>query len=145
LPKREVPTVFAGGLLSPDALLHEAERHVALSGVGELVEYTRSLGEPLQAACLVNYRRLSWQEHDASLRLTVDLGLSFFSPPADLWQRERALVKGSLGPPRAQEPMAVLEVKRRGPMPGWLSVALEQAGVAPVAFSKFVAAAGAVS
>lgn len=145
LPKREVPAVFGGGTLSADALLHEGERQMALAGVSELVEYTRSLGEPLQAACLVNYRRLSWQDQDASLRLTVDLGLSFFAPPSDLWQRERALVKSSLGRARAQEPLAVLEVKRRGPLPGWLSEALEQAAVAPVAFSKFVAAAGAVS
>jgi hypothetical protein len=145
LPKREVPTVFAGGQLSPDALLHEAELHVALSGVSELVDYTRSLGEPLHAACLVNYRRLSWQDPNASLRLTVDLGLSFFEPPSDLWSRERALVKSTLGRARAQEPKAVVEVKRRGPVPAWLSEALDRAEATPVSFSKFVAASGALS
>jgi hypothetical protein len=145
LPKREVPVVFAGGTLSGEALLHEAEREAALAGVNDLVDYTDRLGEPLVASCLVNYRRLSWQLPDSSLRITVDIDLSFYSAPRDLWHRERALVRSLLGAPAAAEPRLVIEVKRRSALPGWLIQALEQSRAEPVSFSKFVAAAGAVN
>jgi hypothetical protein len=144
LPKREVPVVFAGGCISGEALLHEAERETAMLGVSELVDYTQQLGEPLNANCLVNYRRLSWQEPDGSLRITVDVDLSFYPAPGDLWSRERALVRSLLGVPSASEPRLVIEVKRRAALPGWLSDALETCQAESVSFSKFVNAAGAV-
>lgn len=144
LPKRDIPAVFGGGQLSGDALLHEAEKETALAGVTELVEYSEQLGEPLSASCLVNYRRLSYQDADSSLRITVDLGLAFYAVPADLWSREHALVRATLGAPRAGEARAVIEVKRRTTLPTWLAQALDAAGAEPAAFSKFVAAAGVV-
>ncbi|HWA71154.1 MAG TPA: VTC domain-containing protein [Polyangiaceae bacterium] len=144
LPKREIPAVFGGGGISGDALLHEAERETALAGVSELVEYGERLGEPLTANCLVNYRRLSFQEPDGSLRITVDLGLAFYAVPSDLWSREQALVRGALGRARSNEQCAVVEVKRRMALPAWLTQTLDAAGAKPAAFSKFVAAAGVV-
>ena len=53
----------------------------------------------MQADCLVNYRRLPWQDADGKLRVTLDVGLELFAPPADLWQRRHALVRESLGTP----------------------------------------------
>lgn len=144
LPKREIPVVFGGGGISGEALLHEAEREAALAGVSELVEYSERLGEPLTANCLVNYRRLSYQEPDGSLRITVDLGLAFYAVPSDLWSRERALVRGAFGRARSNEPNAVVEVKRRAALPVWLTETLTAAEAKPAVFSKFVAAAGVV-
>jgi hypothetical protein len=144
LPKCEIPAVFGGGGISGDALLHEAEKETALAGVSELVEYSERLGEPLVANCLVNYRRLSYQEPDGSLRVTVDLGLAFYAVPPDLWSREQALVRGALGRACSNEKSAVVEVKRRAALPAWLVQALDSAGARPASFSKFVAAAGVV-
>jgi hypothetical protein len=144
LSKRDVPEVFGGGRVSPEALIVESEREAALEGLTDLAEYVAELGEPLEASCLVNYRRISWQDAAGALRVTLDLGLAFFDPPADLWHRTKALVRGGLGSPRGIEPHAVLEVKRRAPMPSWLACALENAQVRPAGFSKFVAAAGVV-
>jgi hypothetical protein len=144
LPKREVPRVFRGDCLSTEALWLEAEREATVAGLTDIAEYVECLGEPLSASVLVNYRRLSWQNPDSTLRITLDLGLAFFAPPEDLWNREQALVRHLLGPQRGAEREAVLEIKRRGPIPGWLHEALDRIGVQPCSFSKFVAAARAV-
>ena len=148
LPKRDVPACLDGGRVVPEALAlpvsgvvpAESER----AGIREIVAYCRALGEPLAATCLVNYRRLSWQEPDGDLRVTLDSELAFYGVPDDLWQRRRALVRDALGTARASEPRAVLEIKCRGAQPGWLASFLGRATVDPVRFSKFVAAAGVV-
>ncbi len=144
LPKCDVPSVFSGQDLSASALLHEAERDESLLGAREMAGYSRSLGEALRADCLVNYRRLSWQEPNGSLRVTLDLGLAFYPAPADLWSRSSALVRSSLGRASGMESCAVLEIKRLAPLPGWLEQALRQTGASPTHFSKFVAAGKAV-
>jgi hypothetical protein len=88
--------------------------------LAEVVRLCASCRQPLAADCLVNYRRQAWQDDDGELRLTIDTGLSFFAPPADLWQRRKALVRESLGPAVATEARRVLEIKTRGPAPSWL-------------------------
>jgi hypothetical protein len=148
LAKREVPLFFAhtasrrGSASAPSF-----ERSGKLESQGELeaVEaYLRELDEPLEATCLVNYRRVSWQSPDAALRVTLDLGLSYYAPPADLFTRERPLERRLLGRPASVLDAAVLEVKERGAEPAWLGSAIRQARVAPVEFSKFVAATRSV-
>jgi hypothetical protein len=140
LPKQDVARFFAEGQVTADALALEEGGDV----LPEVVDTCRTLGEPLSAVCLVNYRRLSWQSDEAELRVTFDRGLASFAPPTDLWARRQALVRSALGAPAAQEPSGVLEVKRRGAMPGWLADCLVAIGVRPVPFSKFVAASRAV-
>jgi hypothetical protein len=146
VPKRAVPSLFQSGqvvaesLHSPEFGLDGAE----WSGLDAIVQYCKSLEEPLEASCLVNYRRLSFQSADGTLRVTIDLGLSFYGAPADLWTRQRALVRDGLGPPRGELAEAVVEVKSRAATPSWLDRALGRAGVGAVHFSKFVAASGAV-
>ena len=145
LRKHEVPAFFSHApntseSLEPAAPATQPSAAPPGESLQEIVAFCRSLGEPLQAACLVNYRRLSWQSSDAHLRVTVDLGLSFFAPPADLWTRERALVRSTLGQVRGSERNAVLEIKRHDDVPRWLLAALERAGVQAVPFSKFGAA-----
>jgi len=132
----------------PDALALPASGVVPAdserAGIREIVAYCRALGEPLAATCLVNYRRLSWQQPDGDLRVTLDSDLAFYAVPEDLWQRRRALVRETLGAARSNEPRAVLEIKRRGAQPAWLESFLGGANVESVRFSKFVTAASAV-
>lgn len=141
--KKDMPRVLQAHTLSAEALL-EAERETAVAGLSELADYVRSLGEPLTANALVNYRRLSWQNAESTLRVTLDLGLCFHAPPNDLWTRDQALVRSALASARHPFGFAVLEVKRRAEFPGWLENTLSEAKLEPHAFSKFVAAARAI-
>jgi hypothetical protein len=150
LRKHEVPAFFAQGKRTPDSIVPPQLGDEPLAAgldeeLLEIVDYCQSLPEPLAAACLVNYRRLSWQSADAHLRVTVDLGLTFYAPPADLWSRERALVRNTLGPARGGLDQAVLEIKRHDALPTWLDAALDRARVHPAQFSKFETASREVA
>jgi hypothetical protein len=150
LRKQEVPAFFNYGKRTPDSIVPPQLGEEPLAAgfdpeLQEIVDYCKSLDEPLEAACLVNYRRLSWQSADAHLRVTVDLGLTFYASPADLWTREHALVRNTLGPPRGGQNKAVLEIKRHSALPTWLDAALDRAGVQPMPFSKFESASRVVS
>jgi hypothetical protein len=140
LPKQDVAQFFTEGRVTPE-VLELVEGDEALR---EVIAVCRSIGDPLSAVCLVNYRRLSWQSDEAELRVTFDRGLASFAPLSDLWSRRQALVRNTLGAPAAQETSGVLEVKRRGAIPGWLAECLARLGVEPVPFSKFVTAARAL-
>lgn len=149
LRKSEVQTFFVEGRVTPDAFaLPEASNRGTGSpgtdqGLREILEHCRRLDEPLSASALVNYRRLSWQASDGGLRVTIDLGLAYYAPPPDLWSRDRALVRTSLGPAVGREARAVLEVKHHAALPQWLASALAGTGVRPMPFSKFVEASRA--
>lgn len=134
LPKCDVPHFFAGTAGAPDA-----------DDTKKLIEsYCKSLNEPLEASCVVSYRRLSWQLPDGTLRVTLDLDLAFFAPPGDLFTRVEPLERSRLGVPAQVHDRAVLEVKKRGAMPAWLEHALARSAAEPSRFSKFVAASHAV-
>ena len=105
-----------------------------------MVAFTATLNEPLVPSCLVNYRRLAFEDGQAALRVTVDLDVAFYTPPADLWERKRALVRGSFGPAVNRAPGCLIELKQRAAQPAWLTRALEDLGARPEAFSKFSAA-----
>jgi hypothetical protein len=143
LAKSDMPRVLQAHTLCAEALL-ETDRDTAVVGLSELADYVQCLGEPLTANTLVNYRRLSWQNPESTLRVTLDLGLSFHAPPADLWTRDQALVRSALGSARHPFGFAVLEVKRRAALPSWLEATLADAKLEPQSFSKFVAAARAI-
>jgi hypothetical protein len=114
------------------------------SDADALIEHVRAQQERVVPSAIVNYRRFSFQNPDSTLRVTIDVGLSFFRVPADLFRRTRPLSRSELGTPAGIEQRAVVEVKRRTPLPGWLEQALNAAGAGPQSFSKFVAASGAV-
>jgi VTC domain len=109
-----------------------------------LIAHVHAQAERIAPSAIVNYRRLSFQNQDSTLRVTIDVGLAFFPVPADLFRRARPLSKSELGKPAGVEQRAVVEVKRRSPLPGWLEQALAQSAGGAVTFSKFVAASEAI-
>jgi hypothetical protein len=146
IPKRDVPAFFANATITPEMVKIQEETYgrdarAVLSAVAELCA---SCAEPMRADCLVNYRRLAWQDPEGELRVTVDSSLAFFAPPDDLWARDWALVRQSLGPSVGAEPRRVLEVKSHGDPPAWMIELLRAEKVEALAFSKFDAASSAV-
>lgn len=146
LPKRDLPAFFGQGLVTAEMIglqqpLYGGDGEAVLR---EIAAYCARYPEPFRADCLAHYRRLPWQDDEGNLRVTLDVGLEFFVPPPDLWQREDPLVRESLGQPCGQEAQAVLEVKARGEPPEWLEQLLGQVGARRVPFSKFEEASRAV-
>lgn len=146
IPKHDLPVFFASGRITSAMLeIQEAkygvEARTVLDSLAKLVD---QCGAPLAADCLVNYRRHAWQDAAGDLRITIDSGLAFFAPPNDLWARDWALVRQTLGTPVAEEPHRILEVKMQGAPPAWLGDLLARLDIASVPFSKFEAASSAV-
>ena len=146
LPKRDVPAFFAHGEITTEMVeIQEAsfggEARRVLEAVAALCA---SCGEPLHADCLVNYRRQAWQDESGELRVTLDRDLAFFRPPPDLWTREWALLRATLGTPVAKDSRRVLEIKLRNETPGWLAELLARLAISTEAFSKFEAASSAI-
>lgn len=146
IPKRDVPEFFRHGRITAEMIDIEQQRHGdrAAATLEAVAKLCASCAEPLRADCLVNYRRTAWQDPPGELRVTIDTGLGFFAPPADLWDRNWALVRPTLGAPVALEPRRVLEVKSLGEQPSWLADLLRSRDVVATSFSKFEAASGAV-
>jgi len=146
IPKQDVPAFFAEGRITPEMVDIQTEAYGSdARGVLDAVaELCARCEEPLRADCLVNYRRTAWQDEAGELRVTIDTGLAFYHPPADLWSRSWALVRPTLGPTVASEQRRVLEIKSRAALPGWLVDALDAHQIRPAAFSKFQAASAAV-
>jgi len=109
-----------------------------------LIAHVRAQQERVGPSAVVNYRRVSYQNDDSTLRVTIDVSLSYFRVPVDLFRRTRPLSRSELGTPVGRESRAVVEVKRRSALPSWLEQALSDAGAGPQSFSKFVAASGAI-
>ena len=146
LPKRDVPAFFARGEVTPEMVQiqeasHGAEARSVLEAVRDLCS---SCSEPLRADCLVNYRRKAWQDAAGELRVTLDSGLAYYRPPDDLWDREWALLRSTLGTPVASAEHRVLEIKSRADQPAWLKELLQTQGIQLASFSKFEAASSAV-
>jgi hypothetical protein len=145
LPKRDVAAFFAQGLITAEMIelqrpLHGAAGEAVLR---EIAAACGSHGEPFRADCLANYRRLPWQDADGRLRVTLDVGLEFYAPPPDLWQRDHALVRESLGPARGRQTSGVLEID--GPRPPWLAELLARFKAERRDYSKFEEASLAVN
>lgn len=146
IPKRDVPAFFAQGRITAEMIaiqetVHGADARAVLDSVAELCA---RCAEPLRADCLVNYRRHAWQDAAGELRITIDSALAFFAPPADLWNRDWALVRPTLGTPIASESHRVLEIKSHGDAPEWLTSLLDQNAIRAQPFSKFEAASSAI-
>lgn len=146
IPKKDVPSFFNQGVITSEMIGIQQAHYGASSEavLREIAEYCGRYGEPMQADCLVNYRRMPWQDDVGSLRVTLDVGLEYYAPPADLWQRNYALVRETLGPTKGREKRAVLEVKARGALPDWMAELIDTVKAERCPFSKFEEAARAV-
>lgn len=146
IPKHDVPAFFANATITPEMVKIQEETYGKEAGavLAAVATLCASCEEPMRADCLVNYRRAAWQDPAGDLRITIDSGLAFFAPPDDLWARDWALVRQTLGPTVGAEPRRVLEIKSHGELPGWLTELLRAERVEPLPFSKFDAASSAV-
>ena len=138
-PKSAAATLFEQNL-APELTSSQSEH----SDAEALIAHVRAQSERVVPSALVNYRRLSYQNPESTLRVTIDVGLAFFPVPNDLFRRTRPLSKSELGRPSGVEKRAVVEVKRLAPLPSWLEQALAESAGGAVSFSKFVAASEAV-
>ncbi len=146
LPKADVPAFFTRGQITQEMVqiqqaTHGEDARAVLDSVAQLC---RRLAEPVRADCLVNYRRVAWQDDAGELRITLDTDLAFYAPPDDLWTRAWALLRNTLGPAVASESRRVIEIKTRAAQPGWLVEALHAIRILETPFSKFDAASSAV-
>ena len=139
IPKADVPDFFGRGRITPEMVELQRPHHGEASSamLAEVAAICGRHGEPVQADCLVNYRRLAWQDDAGTLRLTLDLHLAFSRPPADLFARRQALVRETLGDAVGRDPRCVLEVKSLAAPPAWLQHALASVGARQVTYSKF--------
>jgi hypothetical protein len=144
IPKEQVPVFLQDGRITPQMVELQSPRlSDASSLMLELAQLCQHYGEAFEVDCLVNYRRVAYQDSSGHLRLTLDRNIEFYAPPKDLWTRKAALIRETLGTPMGALKGSILEVKSRGPIPTWLQEEL-QAAEASHGFSKFVAASGAV-
>jgi hypothetical protein len=143
LRKRDIPLVLGDGSFETSGL-SEIDKGAFPAEVGQIVSHCDALSEPLISDCLVNYRRLAWQDANGELRVTLDLDLGVFDAPSALWKRQKALVRASLGLPRLILTDGVLEVKGNGRQPRWIGELLREVDATPIPFSKFTLASASV-
>jgi len=125
-------------------LTREEARPSLLEADPELGEFWGHATRTLQPSCLVNYRRRSWQDELGTLRVTMDVELAYYAPPSVWPEAGIQLTRDALGEPAGRDGFALVEVKLRGGLPGWLVEALERGGALPISFSKFVRASQVV-
>jgi len=142
IPKRDVAGFFETFAVSAEMLelLRPEHGEAAASVLTEVASICGRYASPLRADCVVNYRRNAFQDEAGSLRVTLDRGVQFFTPPADLFTRDFALQRETLGEQAGQLASAVMEIKARGPLPAWLRRLVDDHGLEPQRFSKFVEA-----
>ena len=81
IPKTEVPAFLQSGrhhTRDDRACARRLRRRAASRCCARSPVTARATIEPLQADCLVNYRRMPWQDEAGHLRVTLDLGLEFY-------------------------------------------------------------------
>jgi hypothetical protein len=146
IPKHDVPAFFTRGEISAEMieLQTPAFGDAARSVLKAVAELCASCGEPLRADCLVNYRRKAWQDDAGQTRITLDREIAFYPPPADLWTREWALTRRTLGPATGSEARVIVEVKLLAEAPPWLAQLLAAHAMEPIRYSKFESAAACV-
>lgn len=163
IPKPDVPAFLSNGRITEEMVDVQLQQRTTDDGhshglnevAGQHGDKARSLlsevshlcqlyGEPFDVDCIVNYRRVAWQDERGLLRITLDRDVRFFPPPSDVWTRSFALTAETLGRPAAKLGHAIIEVKSRGTLPAWLESTLEATSAEASDFSKFVAASSHV-
>jgi hypothetical protein len=147
VPKHDVPGFLQDGRITEEMVDVQSERHgeKARQAMLDITKLCGLYGESFCVDCIVNYRRVAWQDPAGTLRLTLDRQVGFFDAPEDIWTRRFALIRETLGPARGVLDRAILEIKSRGELPDWLAEAIEEAHGERLDFSKFVSASRAVN
>ncbi len=146
VPKHDVPGFLSNGSITQEMVDLQSDRfgEKASEALAELARLCQLYGEPFDVDCVINYRRLAWQNEQGTLRLTLDRQVSFYAPPTDIWTRDFALIRETLGHPKGTLDRSILEVKSRGSLPDWLAAAIDAADGERLDFSKFVAGSDSV-
>lgn len=110
----------------------------------ELARIRARLGGTLVPSCVVSYRRLSFQDDRAALRITLDREVCAFAPRADLWSEHEVLSRQALGAPVHEVASCVLEIKSRVERPAWAAELLARFGAVPLPYGKFALASRAI-
>lgn len=101
----------------------------------EAFEEMRS-GRPLEPIFVVHYRRLTLQDKESRVRLTIDDMLSYHMPTRDLLTADPPICsRKDLPPPFLVEPNWIIEVKSIGTTPVWLDGILDPGR--QIQYSKF--------
>jgi hypothetical protein len=142
IPKGDVSAFFEDGVVSQAIrdIQRESQGAHADDVIEDLLALRTKFGEPLQASCMVNYRRIAFEDPAGSLRVTFDQRMACYAAPHALWQSNHALVRESLGPPVYEEPGYIMEIKALGDLPEWLRELLDETCAEQHTFSKFVTA-----
>ncbi|MDH5674887.1 MAG: polyphosphate polymerase domain-containing protein [Myxococcales bacterium] len=143
IPKHELHNFFTTGEASAEMLKLQRANASGAVAIEKLRRFATSLDEPLDASCVINYRRRAFQDPEGGLRVTLDYELSAFAPTAELF--EAPMVRQRLGRSVHDEPHCIVEVKTHQAMPAWLQAALLQQGAKQAPFSKFIMGSGAVT
>lgn len=154
IPRRSLQEAATTGSLTLEAILNAARRHDPESHefLQRLWRLQRRFRRPLQASCIVRYRRSAWQDQSGELRVTVDRDLRVAAPLSSGTQQSSDLLQAlALGAPDSKSTAMLLEVKYRGTLPPWLEQRLTSLPAAHLPnqptrpFSKFLAASEAVA
>jgi SPX domain protein involved in polyphosphate accumulation len=99
-----------------------------------------ALAKPVGPSVITRHRRLSFQDEQGRLRVTIDCNIAYFALPTRSFHLAEPLSAEALGNPVHVEPRALVEVKRRGTSPPWLDALLHEEAAPALTFSKFSAA-----
>jgi hypothetical protein len=144
VPKGELARWFPGAATPRTPVASRSSERECMTVAAELARLCGGLGGPLVPSCVVSYRRLSFQDPHAGLRITLDRDVCAFAPRADLFREDEVLSRHALGAPLLEEGGCVLEVKSLRPPPGWIAELLSRLGAIALPFSKFALASRAV-
>jgi hypothetical protein len=135
---------FLAGTLDEESILACSETTLDTDPLRETVKLIREVADgPLIPVGAVTYQRFSAEGDRPRARISIDREIRFHLGPFDLYDAHAALDAAVLGPAAAEEPQAVIEVKRPGRMPDWCAAIVR--GWTPTSYSKFATLASLAS
>lgn len=147
VPKRRLSHFLHSPEVDPElrSIQEESLGSDGAAVLSEMLEFLKQVGAPLEASCIINYARASWQSDDGALRITVDEELCVFAPQAAVLERDVTLSRERLGTPAWKRTGAIVEVKTLGSCPDWLRTMLADCGARQTSTSKFITGTLAVT
>jgi len=126
---RKIVREFIGAGRAPRAAAEHRQAFEAFEAV--------RADRPLEPLFVAHYKRWTFQDREASLRITFDRNVTFHLPPRDILDPAFGIcTRDRLPPPLRVEDGWIVEVKSVGLTPTWIEE--ELGGSPPVEYSKFV-------